>query len=226
MHYDYIPGYIERPESKIIDTLSTMVPNNGTIVEIGSHFGKSAAMWGKFCHSSVNIVCIDHWDNSIDFNSHKIKILSDQLLVDNLPFSIDYCLLNRHEAFLAYTKEFKNISSIVSKSPPDNKIVSHLTNLDLVFLDGEQFNENQFDEIKFWFERLGSSGILCGDDYYTEKHTNLNFYSSHKKLAVDNLVLQNNLYLISNPLDTYMWIAFKDINQYNNFNNLNIQDNF
>lgn len=142
MPYDLnIPGHMTEEELTQIEYLASLVPENGTIVEMGSLFGRSAVAWAKSCHPSVNVYCVDLFRN---------------VMVNP---SVDF-----YNKFVNNTKDIPNIIPIRAFSPyvfekqlPDK--------LDLVFLDAIHTNPSDIDNIRYFLPKIKSGGILCGHDY-------------------------------------------------------------
>ncbi|MEM1283103.1 MAG: class I SAM-dependent methyltransferase [Chlamydiota bacterium] len=93
-----IPGWMPKKDLTTLETLAKRVPENGSIVEVGSYQGRSSWALAKSCHPSVEVCCIDLWNDSF------IK-----------------------EQFIENTKDCPNIHSIQSGStevdwPEDKKV--------------------------------------------------------------------------------------------------------
>ena len=87
-----IDGYMVESELIQIEKWAAEVPENGTIVELGSYKGRSAYAWAKSCHPSVKVYCIDMFSDS-----------------------------RHHTAFLENTKDCPNIIILKGRFPRNIK---------------------------------------------------------------------------------------------------------
>ena len=97
-----IPGYLSNEDIGAIELLSKKIKPNGTLVEIGSFLGKSAAEWAKHLPDS-KIICID------GFNS-PYHVL-EQLLIQ-ADFEVPQGPSTHRQLFDYYTQKYNNIFAI------------------------------------------------------------------------------------------------------------------
>jgi len=143
MPYDLsVPGNMLQEELEQIEYLASLVPENGSIVEIGSLFGRSAVAWAKSCHPSVNVYCVDMFHN----------------IMKNPSYSF-------YEEFLKHTQHIPNIIPIRAISPYIFETKLPDIQFDLVFLDAIHRNPFDIDNIRYFLPKIKSGGILCGHDY-------------------------------------------------------------
>jgi predicted O-methyltransferase YrrM len=70
-----VEGLVSPDESAYLFDLVTFTPSNATIVEIGSHCGKSSIALGFACiDTDRKIYCIDCWLNELSFISWKENV--------------------------------------------------------------------------------------------------------------------------------------------------------
>jgi hypothetical protein len=123
-------------------------------VEIGAWLGKSTSyMAVEIINSGKNIKfdVIDTWEGSNE-EIHKEKI---EELNDNL-----------YDCFLKNMKPIINkINPIKSKSIEASKLYED-NSLDFVFIDASHEYEDVIEDIKCWYPKIKTNGILGGHDYY------------------------------------------------------------
>ena len=159
-----VPGFTQGKCEEVIKLLATVVPTNGNIVEIGAHFGRTTVMWAMFSEPGVTVTAIDLWD---DYNWHvrsKNTLKKQPEIIETFPDTLENCYLNRHETFLHYTKQYPNIKSIKSYSPPDPDNVTQLFNLDLIFIDGGHQYEIAKADMENCFHFAHKDTIVILDD--------------------------------------------------------------
>lgn len=139
-----IEGFMSEGELKIIEEWSKLVPDNGVVVEVGSHLGRSSYCWAKSIPESATLYCIDHWGD----------ILNDSVLISN-----------RYTTFLENVKDCKNIIPIIGKAPRINyprKLI------DILYVDASHTNPNDLEIILFFKKFLKPGALICGHDYHEE----------------------------------------------------------
>lgn len=75
--------------------------------------------------------------------------------------------------------------------------------LSFVYLDANHDFDHVRADIRGWWPRIKSGGILCGHDYKDEK---TDYWNCGVKSAVDEFVAENNLKLTLTPECTSWWI--------------------
>ena len=136
-----IEGFMSEGELKIIEEWAKLVPDNGVVVEVGSHLGRSSYCWAKSIPESVTLYCIDHWGD----------ILNDSVRISN-----------RYTTFLENVKDCKNIIPIKGKAPninyPGNSI-------DIFYIDASHTNPEDLKIIMHFIKFLKPNAKICGHDY-------------------------------------------------------------
>ena len=146
-----IPGFMKVKELQILERLAKNVPENGTIVELGSFMGRSSWAFAKSAPSSVKVYCIDCWEG----------------------FTIDdkITLMNSYRKDLAYDiKDFKNFVkdyriSYQSKANPPKSMWPKTKKADIIFIDASHVSPDVDNDIAFWYPRLKENGLLLGHDF-------------------------------------------------------------
>ena len=208
-YINYIPGAgISPMDFIVIEELAKLVPENGTIVEIGSHFGRSTRGWLDNSKSSVKVVAIDPWIAwRIDPNMNNITVIGD---VDLLPMPVESAYVKRKEIFDYFIPDDRVIK-IRDHSPPDPILMEelNLNSIDLVFVDGDHSKEGVVRDINFWYSKLSSTGIICGHDYNYK-----GVYDAVNEFVLNEFEKNNNLEVIGFPYSSCMWVI-KSKNIYN-----------
>jgi len=183
-----VPGYLTDRDMLAIGRLAKKLPNNSTIVEIGSFLGKSAVEWARAMEveqKSCQVVCID------SFNA-PIHILKDLLV--NADFNVPEADTN-FELFAYYTKSFDNITAIEAFFNQDFEFDYQV---DLVFEDSDHTQKYLSYALPFWWSKVKPGGILSGHDYN----------SREVKAAVDTFSVLRKLKVKTFP-DSSIWYIEK-----------------
>lgn len=159
MPYDAnVIGWMNKCDLETIEMLAGRVPEHGTIVEIGSMFGKSSVCWAMSCSSTVQIHCIDTFNN----NHVPEHSWSDEL-ADQLHFPKAGVIYDMYQLFQENTKRFPNVHQIQAWAPN----VTWDAEIDLFFLDANHKNPNDWNILCKFVPLIKPGGILCGHDYST-----------------------------------------------------------
>jgi len=124
MTYKKIPGWLSNNDGNILKTLAKIVPDNGTILEIGSYVGRSTCCISEEINESIDFYCVDIWNpsNLVDINDLNLLKQFNCDLSDIFP---------NEENFIKNTKKYNNIIRI------KENIINIKINkkFDLIFLD-------------------------------------------------------------------------------------------
>ena len=140
-----IPGQLFSAECAAIAAVSSVIPEKGRMVEVGSHKGKSSWHWAKNSPSST-VYCIDPWEWR--------------------PFRGGTL-----ERFKENTKDCPNIVSWQGESPRCAALWDK--DIDLYFEDACHQNPVLAENINFWKSFLKPNGIVCGHDYILDSQESL-----------------------------------------------------
>lgn len=156
MAYDInVLGWMGEGDLQAIESLCSMVPENGTIVEIGSLFGKSAVTMAM-TNSTAKIYCVDLFPENLMPN------LSERNYGPGYPES--KAVYNVDKVFDDNVKNFKNIIKVKGMSPGNIQDVD-FGQIDLFFLDASHTNPNDWDNIEYFLPKIKKGGIISGHDY-------------------------------------------------------------
>jgi len=131
------------------------IPNNGTIVEVGSWKGKSAAFLAvEIVNSNKNLklFCVDTWLGSPEHRDTRSRFYDPN--IDKL-----------YESFLSNTEPVKSIISPIRKNSIEASKDFQDNSLDIVFLDACHEYECVKKDIECWLPKVKVGGILSGHDY-------------------------------------------------------------
>jgi predicted O-methyltransferase YrrM len=151
--YKDIQGWFDFPDfyTKMVQKFES----GSKFVEVGTWMGQSVAYLAvEIINSNKNIelFCVDTWLGSEEhhtFNQHKE-------LVDG----------TLYETFLKNIEPIKNhIKPIRSTSVEAAKLFEDKS-LDFIFIDAAHDYENVKADLKAWFPKLKSNGVIAGHDYH------------------------------------------------------------
>ncbi|MCS7317113.1 MAG: class I SAM-dependent methyltransferase [Candidatus Dojkabacteria bacterium] len=171
-----IPGYTDIRELRFLyHWAKTLLEKRKylKIVEVGSFWGRTAALFSLVDENRVTVYAIDSWSgyctdiyNFLKKNKNEISNINEYfkyLIQTNIPIeNAKNCIEN----FKFYTRNYKNIIPVKAYSPHDfyNKWNEEI---DIFFLDASHKNPNDWENIEFWMKFIRKGGILCGHDYNT-----------------------------------------------------------
>ena len=142
-----LPGQMTRRELVCIAELAQALPENSTVVELGSLFGKSSVHWAKNAADSVKIYCVDPWKRE-----NWIKPLEKKF---DTTFSID--------TFWQKIDDSSNVIALQAYSPQD--FTDWNIPIDIYFDDSVHTNPIFRENLYFWLDRMKPGSIICGHDY-------------------------------------------------------------
>jgi SAM-dependent methyltransferase len=157
MPYDLsVPGWMKEYDLQVVEKLAQRIPRDGSMIEIGSFMGRSSVAWAMSAHPSVSIKCIDLWGAQGYFENREWGELTDCPDGDLSVYTGSY-----QDTFRDMTKRFPNVRGIQGNSRDDYDI----SDLDLVFLDGDHHFTGVKADLANWSKRLKPDGLLCGHDF-------------------------------------------------------------
>jgi|ERR1035437_1914522 predicted O-methyltransferase YrrM len=165
-----IPGWISENELKHIELLSSMIPENGNVLEVGSFCGRSSFAWANSIPTSATLYCVDPWEGVIIPNEYQ-QIgnlgwsMSKQQKFTTIPD--DMIFIGTLNDFLHNTSDCKNI---ITKQGYSAEILPTFTDtkFDLIFLDGDHTNPIFKSDLRLSYPLIKQGGILCGHDFIIE----------------------------------------------------------
>lgn len=158
--YD-VPGLSSDKDLDIVYEWARTVPENGTIVEIGSFFGRTAVAFAEGAHASVKIHCIDYFDDWLHIPRLENKCLPPG------DFWVVNKVYNREVEFNKSTKDYPNIIKHVL--PKEQNVYQYNGELiDVLFLDCAHKNPSDIQNILYYRKFLKKNALICGHDYHPD----------------------------------------------------------
>ena len=151
-----IPGWGDH--SELFSQYVNESPIEATFVEIGSFMGRSSCCMGQLIKNSgknIKLHCIDTFEGSDEICHYDII---NQLTKNNSNFYKEF------QKNIEYCEVDHLIESIKSKSLDACKYFED-ESIDMIYIDGSHEYQDVLDDIKFWYPKVKSGGIMYGDDY-------------------------------------------------------------
>jgi predicted O-methyltransferase YrrM/lysophospholipase L1-like esterase len=147
-----IPGWMSKEDFKVLEMLSSKIPSNARLVEIGTFCGRSAAKWASLLPEAT----IYTIDSNLDC------VVTTEFLQQNAAEGDVHLYTGTIRNIVALVlQHYPNVVSIEARS---TEIIA-LDNLDLVFIDGSHTYEAVLKDLEHWYPRLSPTGIISGHDY-------------------------------------------------------------
>jgi predicted O-methyltransferase YrrM len=159
--YDHrvdIPGFTFLSELNILSNIASMVPEHGSILEIGPCYGRSthALYIGK--PKNVSLTTIDKWGPPIDFKLHTYEgnpnLLSIVQSMSDAREGFEYCL----------GKDIINNITVIQDNSKNIKITEN-NSYNLVFIDGD----HSYETVKMDLCKHKKDTLVILDDF-SENH--------------------------------------------------------
>lgn len=175
-----VPGLFSADDTEAAYHICSLLPQEGTFVEIGSLIGKSSVTWARHfrdLNKKYDITCIDSFNwptwqiknriGSFDETYQAlVKLLRENAVEESIIDSVIFSDLkdpSQLDLFRLYTKPYDNISAIHAEVDINFTFPQQV---DCVFEDSCHNKEVLDVMIPYWWDRVKSGGILCGHDYY------------------------------------------------------------
>jgi hypothetical protein len=151
-NFQKIKGHFELDRgAKVYDEVSSKLPDNANIVELGCYLGKST----YYLIQKLK-------ERKIKFNLDVVDVFENNLNTDNRSKYKDNFLdifKNNMGSDLSYIKNIhKNYTSNAANLYEDNS-------LDFIYVDASHKEDDVLNDILLWFPKLKSGGIMAGDDW-------------------------------------------------------------
>ena len=176
--WNEIPGYFEY--ESFYKLCLKLVPENGTLVEIGSWRGRSTSCMGsliKKLNRTVKFYSVDTWEGSNE--EPHIKFLQKlkaqgKTLFNEFQENIKSCGVD--DVIIP----IKSTSILAAEQFEDNS-------LDFVHIDASHEYEDVLNDIKFWYPKVKPGGMITGDDYlWSGVDKAVNEYFNNKMITIHN----------------------------------------
>lgn len=147
-YYESVPGWFDYQQ---LYTFAVNTFQSGTFVEVGSWLGRSASYLGVEIINSgkpISLHCVDNWLGGKELQHHEV-VKSGQLCRE----------------FLKNIDPIKNIIILKQKTSLEASQDYEDNSLEFVFLDAAHDYNSVTEDIKVWYPKVKSGGILGGHDY-------------------------------------------------------------
>ena len=137
-------GYLQPIEEKCLYRSARSVRSGGTIVEVGSYYGRSASLMGlgvRDSGRSARICCVDTWQNTA---------------VPDAPADI-------YDTFLSNVEPFRDLVTPL-RGRSEEVAASWSGPIDLLFIDGDHSFEGCRRDIECWVPFVRSGGWILFHD--------------------------------------------------------------
>lgn len=153
-YYKQVDGWCDYED--FYRDVATVLPINGTFVEIGVWAGRSLIFLLSCLqelNKDVNVFAVDTWEGSIDEPNHK-KLIKEKFNGDIYKHFLD----NLSKAgFTDKTIALKMTSVEAAKSFADKSI-------DVCFIDAGHTYDEVAQDIKTWYDKVCVGGVIAGHD--------------------------------------------------------------
>jgi len=156
--FNEIPGWFSY--QKLYDEVVDKLPNNSSVIELGSWIGKSTNYFAtklKEVNKNITFTAIDTFKGSVGY---------DNLLHRTMLKPFDNDLYTEFSNNSIISNNFDNIQVI--KDTSDNAKNLFLNNSqDFIMVDAGHEYDDVKNDINNWFYKVKPGGIIAGDDYGT-----------------------------------------------------------
>jgi predicted O-methyltransferase YrrM len=152
-----VPGWESLPEQETLLAHAALVPETGTIVEIGAEFGMSASLFCKAARPGVQIYSIDLFPDDLMY-VHQANLQAAKLA--------------------GRSKQIKGDSALVGRA-------WQLGMIDLLFIDGDHTYEGVARDIAAWIPRVKLGGTVIFHDAAPPTNHNPHYLHHEVQRAID-----------------------------------------
>lgn len=145
---------------KLYEDVVRKFPSGSRFVEVGSWKGRSSSHLAVEIANSkkqIDFYCVDTWRGCRENN-------------DPTHDAYDPNIHMVYDIFLNNMKPVENYYVPLRMKSTDGSKLFENNSLDFVFIDASHEYEDVLDDIKCWFPKVKSGGILAGHDYYVLEH--------------------------------------------------------
>ena len=164
----WYPGFFDQTDYAAITEIVKLLPDQGTLVEIGTLFGKSAACWAtafKEFNKTYHIYTLDRFMITNKNFISKLNLLDgDTKLIR--PFVM--ADMNHEEMTRCLLKNYNNITIVNYDIFENNPSQLNIDNVDCVFQDANHSSLGVRRSFTDWYPLLTNNGIYSGHDYASE----------------------------------------------------------
>lgn len=176
-----VHGWETIAEQEALIHYAGLVPENGTIVEIGAEFGMSASLFCKAARPSVKIYSVDLFPGDLMY-VHQANLAAARLA--------------------GRSKQIKGDSAQVGRN-------WSLGNIDLLFIDGDHTYEGVLRDIGAWLPFLKRNGVAIFHDAAPATNANPHYLHHEVNRAIDDALGGIALWREESSVDTMRIFTFK-----------------
>jgi len=140
----------------VLHHVAQSLPDNATILEVGSFLGASAAIMSHAC-PTAKVYSIDKFDDTVPVSvkgQDRINLVTDALGI-GVPWTV--------ESMQASVKDYPNIKFFKGSSPRDFQDWD--IEIDLYHEDGNHRLPTVRDNLQFWSSKVKPNGLIICHDY-------------------------------------------------------------
>lgn len=162
-----LPGYFSNDDYQAITEIAKLLPDKGTLVELGTGFGKSAACWATILREldkSYTIYTLDKFKTTAKqfmLDKRLSRIEGDKKLLR--PFIM--AEVNQEEITRQLLVDFKEITVVSYDIFTDIPDKLNIDSLQCVFNDANHSSIGLRRCFTDWYKLLDTNGVYSGHDY-------------------------------------------------------------
>lgn len=155
-----LPGYLPPMHVAKLYEIARGLPNNSTILEIGSYLGKSTVAIAYGCEGSKKkIHCVDTWEGGIDFSKWKNDIIAKS----KMDPKVAHGLTDFYGVWSENVKPYKD--HITTHKGKSSDVLPTLDlQLNFSFIDGSHQYEDVLNDFNHVYRMTVKGGIIALHD--------------------------------------------------------------
>ena len=160
------PALMHRADLLLYRRIASMVPSNGTIMEVGSRWGGSAKGLLDVLDPSINLHCVDiKWKSDLLGPNNPLcpSAPKEEWITQHWGMNAMLDSMTAIDWIRQFLSEHPNVTLHAAENPNDMSWWS--TPLDMLFEDAWHWNPQLRTSLDFWVPWVKSGGIIAGHDY-------------------------------------------------------------
>ena len=150
MYWESIPGMFTFP--LLYKNMVSKFPSGSTFVEVGVWKGKSAVFMAEAIKSSrkkIDFFAVDLFDGSGGGYEDDLSVINGSL----------------YEEYLKYIEPVSEIIKTIPKNSLEAYKEFEDESIDFLFLDGDHRYKGILSDLKNWYGKIKTGGVISGHDY-------------------------------------------------------------